>query len=183
MKSLVPGIAAFMLLNSPGSCAEATAPAEGRAADGPVAATPLKGTELLTMQGDIASNLVAGADRFLLRETEQSQARRERYWHRDYSSPDAYTASVATNRARLARLLGVREHRLGFSAPELVATVDQPALICRTKNYDVLAIRWPVLSGVHGEGLLLAPHSGKGVAQVIAVPDASQTPEQIAGLE
>jgi dienelactone hydrolase len=31
--------------------------------------------------------------------------------------------------------------------------------------------------------LLLQPHAGKGVAQVVAIPDPTQTPEQIAGLE
>lgn len=178
MKSLVPGIVALIVLSSLGRCAEPTAPG-GRQS----ASDHLEGTKLLTLQGDIASNLVAGVDRFLLRETEESQGRRERYWHRDYSSPEAYRACVATNRAQLAHIVGVRDPRVAFSAPELVATVDQPAVICRTEKYDVIAIRWPVFNGVHGEGLLLAPHQGKGIAQVIAIPDASQSPEQIAGLE
>jgi dienelactone hydrolase len=38
-----------------------------------------------------------------------------------------------------------------------------------------------VLDGVHGEGLLLEPKS-ESVAQVIALPDSAQTPEQLAGL-
>ena len=104
-------------------------------------------------------------------------------WHRDYSSPQAYTASVATNRARLAYILGVRDPRRPFRAPELVATLTEPALIYRAKEYDVLTIRWPTLDGVHGEGLLLEPHQGKGLAQIIAVPEATQDPEQLAGLE
>ncbi len=143
----------------------------------------LPGTSRLTEQGDIASNLVAGVDRFLLRELEQSQDGRSRYWHRDYSSPTAYSASVATHRARLAHILGVRDRRVQFEAPELVATLDQPALVCRAKTYDVLAVRWPALPGINGEGLLLEPRNGKGVAQVIAIPDATETPEQLAGLE
>ena len=140
-------------------------------------------TEPLALEGDIASNLVAGVDRFLLRELEISEARRERYWHRDYNSPEAYTVSVATNRTRLAHILGVRDPRPRFDAPELVSTLNQPALLLRCKEYDIIAIRWPALDGVHGEGLLLAPHVGKGVAQIIAIPDATQSPEQIAGLE
>ena len=152
------------------------------AAESSPAHDPLAGTELLTLQGDIASNLVAGVDRFLLRELEQSEARRERHWTRDYGSPAAYTASVATNRSRLAHILGVRDKRVGFTAPELLATTAQSGVVARGEAYEVLAIRWPVLDGVHGQGLLLAPHTGRGVAQVVAIPDATQTPEQLAGL-
>jgi len=143
----------------------------------------LIGTEPLTIQGDIASNLVAGVDRFLLRELDRSQAMRERHWARDYSSPEAYRASVATNRARLAHILGVRDPRVHFQSPELIATLSEPALLCRARGYDVFAIRWPTLDGIHGEGLLLAPHAGPGIAQVIVIPDATQTPEQLAGIE
>ncbi|MCX6927962.1 MAG: hypothetical protein NT154_32845 [Verrucomicrobia bacterium] len=153
-----------------------------RAADSPVTPEPLAGTQLLTLRGDIASNLVAGVDRFLLQQLEQSEAQRERHWKRDYTSPAAYTASVATNRARLAHILGVRDKRVRFTAPELLATTAQSAVVAKAQDYDVLAIRWPTLDGVHGEGLLLAPHTGRGLAQVVAIPDATQTPEQLAGL-
>jgi dienelactone hydrolase len=143
----------------------------------------LANTQLLTEQGDIASNLVAGVDRFLLRELEQSQERRARYWHRDFSSAQSYTASVETNRSRLAHIVGLRDSRSNFAAPQLLASLSQPSLICRAKDYDVLTIRWPALDGIHGEGLLLAPHTGQGLAQIIAIPDPTQTPEQLAGLE
>jgi dienelactone hydrolase len=140
-------------------------------------------TQPLLEPGDIASNLVAGVDRFLLHELDRAPVQRERYWHRDFSSPEAYRASVATNRARLAHIIGVRDRRVGFKSPDLVSSLDQPALVYRGDKYDVLTIRWPVLEGVQGEGLLLQPHQGKGAAQVIAVPDPTQTPEQLAGLQ
>src|SRR5262249_55597568 len=47
--------------------------------------------------------------------------------------------------------------------------------------FKVYAVRWPVLKGVYGEGLLLEPNEVIQ-ANVIAVPDADQTPEMIAGL-
>jgi len=143
----------------------------------------LANTQPLAESGDIASNLVAGVDRFLSRELELSQERRARHWHRDFSSPQSYTASVATNRARLAHMAGVRDRRIGFKAPDLVATLDEPALIYRADKYDVLSIRWPVFEGVQGEGLLLQPRNGKGSPQVIAIPDPTQTPEELAGLQ
>jgi dienelactone hydrolase len=142
----------------------------------------LPGTAPLTLTGDIASNLVSGVDRFLARELAQSLESRARYWQRDFSSPAAYRASVATNRAHLARILGVRDSRVRFDSPELMATLKESALVGRARDYDVLAIRWPALDGIHGEGLLLNPHAGRGVAQVVAIPDATQSPEDLAGL-
>ena len=38
------------------------------------------------------------------------------------------------------------------------------------------------LGDVHGEGLLLVPTGRAPVADVVAIPDVSQTPEQLAGL-
>lgn len=141
----------------------------------------LPGTHPLTESGDLASHLVEGADRFLLRELERSTARRAGYWERDFSSPAAYQASLEPNRKALAHILGVRDARVPFAAPELVATTAQPALIGHGKGYEVFAIRWPAFGDVHGEGLLLQP-TGKPRAQVVALPDADQTPEQLAGL-
>src|SRR3984893_7130349 len=82
-------------------------------APGPAAAEefgpPLPGTEPLTMTGDIASELVAGVDRFLLKQIDESTAKREKYWKRDLSSHAAYHASVEPNRKRLAHILGLRD--------------------------------------------------------------------------
>ena len=143
--------------------------------------SPLPGTQLLTTPGDIASQLVDGADRFLLAQTEKSLGERPKYWKRDLSSAQAYTASVETNRQRLAHILGVRDKRVEFEAPELLGTVSQLALVGRGENFEAFAVRWPAFGDVHGEGLLLVP-KGKQVADIVALPDAGQTPEQIAGL-
>ena len=69
----------------------------------------LAGTKPLTMTGDIASELVSGVDRFLLKQIDDSTANRLKHWKRDFSSPAAYTASVEPNRRRLAHILGVRD--------------------------------------------------------------------------
>ena len=76
------------------------------------AGPPLPGTKPLTMTGDITSELVAGVDRFLLKQIDESAAKREKYWKRDFSSPAAYQASVEPNRKRLAHILGVRDARV-----------------------------------------------------------------------
>ncbi|MEY4177228.1 MAG: hypothetical protein RLY70_802, partial [Planctomycetota bacterium] len=157
--------------------AQTPAAEKGKAAAGP----PLAGTKPLTLEGDIASQLVDGVDRFLLREIEQSTARRAAFWKRDLSSADAYTKSLAPNRERLAFIAGVREPRVAFDAPELVSTTAKPALVATAATYDIFAIRWPAFADVTGEGLLLVPRQA-AVANVVAIPDADQTPEQLCGL-
>ena len=169
---------AAVIFAAPSPLSAQTPTAEkAKAAAGP----PLAGTKPLTLEGDIASQLVDGVDRFLLREIEQSTARRAPFWKRDLSSADAYTKSLAPNRERLAFIAGVREPRVAFDAPELVSTTAKPALVATAATYDVFAIRWPAFADVTGEGLLLVPRQA-AVAHVIAIPDADQTPEQLCGL-
>jgi dienelactone hydrolase len=134
------------------------------------------------MPGDIASNLVAGADQFLLRKIEESAAGRAQFWHRDSSSWQAYEQSLATNRQRLAQILGVRDRRVGNVELELLATPSRQALHGRGQDYEVFAVRWPAFGNVTGEGLLLTPTHRAPVANIVAIPDAGQIPEQLAGL-
>src|SRR5436305_620265 len=68
-----------------------------------------------------------------------------------------------------------------FTDLELVGSLSSPALVSETETYQVFAVRWPVLPGVDGEGLLLEP-KGKPRAYAVAVPDADQTPEMLVGL-
>ena len=144
--------------------------------------SPLADTHPLTLRGDIASELVAGVDRFLLRETARSVERRAAFWKREFSSPEVYGRSIQTNRDRLAFILGTRDKRVSTPSMELLATVDQPALVGRGPGYEIHAVRWPAFGSVHGEGLLLTPIGRAPVADLVAIPDAGQTPEQICGL-
>src|SRR5687767_10814868 len=70
---------------------------------------PLQGTQPLAMEGDIASELVDGVNKFLLRQIEASVDSRGRHWKPDFSSAEAYNKSIAPNRQRLAHILGVRD--------------------------------------------------------------------------
>ena len=166
---VLPVIALFVMWLTVSECLAADPPAQ------------LPGTQPLTMEGDIAAQMVEGVDRFLLRELELSIGRREKFWKRDFSSPEAYNKSIEPNRQRLAKILGVVDQRVPFDAPELIATTKQSALVGKGENYEVFAVRWPVVRDVHGEGVLLVP-KGKPVADVIAIPDCEQTPEQLVGL-
>ncbi len=145
-------------------------------------AEPLAGTKPLTLQGDIASTLVEGVDRFLLDKLDQSVHRRATHWHRDTSSAAAYNTSIEPNRRRLAHILGVRDARVPFDGIELAGTTTRPAMVGRGNGYRVFAVRWPAFGDVYGEGLLLVPEGKPPVAEVVAIPDADQTPEMICGL-
>jgi dienelactone hydrolase len=143
---------------------------------------PLPGTQPLKLEGDIAAQLVDGVGKFLLAELEKSVGRRGAFWKPDFSSPAKYAASLAPNRRRLLHILGVRDPRVAFDAPELRATTKQPALVGRGDGFEGFAVRWPAFGDVHGEGLLLVPTGRQPAADIVAIPDADQTPEMLAGL-
>ena len=142
----------------------------------------LPGTELLQMEGDIASTMVDGVDRFLLRQIETSISARDKYWSRDTSSLDAYSESLRENRAVLMHRLGMRDERVSFSSPTVMATLKSDGVIAESPTFRVLAISWPTVGDMRARGLLLQPKS-KPRACVVALPDADQSPELIVGLE
>lgn len=145
----------------------------------------LPGTHLLEMEGDssqIASDMIAGIDRFLLQEIAAAPGTRKQYWNRDTSSPNAYTRSIEKNRERLAEILGVRDERLSEISFQRSTSVNEPQVLASSENIDVIAVDWPVFGVIQGEGLLLRP-KGKLRGSIVAIPDAVQTPEQLAGLE
>src|SRR5205823_383588 len=144
-----------------------------------VAAQELPGTKPLTVEGDIAAQMVAGIDKYLMRELDAAAKAGAERWKVDTSSPQAYLESVRPNRERLRRLLGVIDERVKPVTMEYLGT-DTPSalLVAETPAYKVYAVRWPVLPGVDGEGLLLEP-AGATKAAVVAIPDADQTPEML----
>ena len=145
----------------------------------------------LTIEGDLASQMVDGIDRFLLNEIAANAASRAARFTVDTSSAEAWEASLTPHREKLAKCLGIRDARLSFTSPEIIAKVGADSVIASSEKFTVQAIRWPVLSdpspqgqglpSIYGEGLLLTP-KGDVVANVIVLPDADQTPEQICGL-
>jgi dienelactone hydrolase len=130
---------------------------------------PLAGTKQLALDGDIASQMIDGVDRFLLRKLDESVEKRERHWKRDFSSPEAYAKSIEPNRKRLAHILGVRDNRVPFDAPEIVSTLDLPPVWAADDTYQIHSVRWPAFGDVHGQGLLLMPKDREPLADVVVV--------------
>ncbi len=78
------------------------------------------------------------------------------------------------------KIIGVVDSRLP-TRMERFGDDENPALVAETTHYRIFQVRWPVLDGVTGEGLLLEPKVGP-VAYIVALPDADQTPEQLPAL-
>ncbi|HYE19555.1 MAG TPA: hypothetical protein VEA69_13975 [Tepidisphaeraceae bacterium] len=128
---------------------------------------------LTTPAADIPAAMLAGIDRFLDKQTALAPAQAEKLFA---------GRTPEQRRERLAYLLGMREKRPGKVEMELVATTDRPALVAKTPQYDVFAVRWRAFADVYGEGLLIQPRHFARPISVIAIPDADHTPEMIAGL-
>jgi dienelactone hydrolase len=141
----------------------------------------LPGTKPLQESGDLSARMVAGIDKHLMRLTEQAIEGRQKLWKRDLSSPSAYEKSIQPNREHLRTIIGATDPRVTNSAFEYISTSARPAKLAETENYTVYAVRWPVFEDVHGEGLMLQPRKA-AVAKVVALPDADQTPEMLAGV-
>jgi hypothetical protein len=140
----------------------------------------LPDTAPLTWQGDLSQRMMDGLHGHIEKKIAQSVEKRDQYWKRDDTSFAAYEKSIQPNRERFRKAIGAVEPCVPMRM-ERFGDDDNPALVAETSRYRIYQVRWPVLDGVHGEGLLLEP-KGESVAQVIALPDADQTPEQLAGL-
>ena len=155
-------------------------------------AQPLAGTDALTTDADLAAEMVAGIDRYLMRRIETAAERRQRYWKPDYSSREAYVRSVEERRERFRTIVGAVDPRI--AAPQLLMNLshERSSLLTELGGGDqrkvaVHSVRWPVFSGdvpvaVYGEGLLLEP-GGEVRANVVVLPDADVSPEMMAGLQ
>ncbi len=137
-------------------------------------------TKPLTMTGNLSEQMHAAADREMDKEIAAALGKRGEHWQRDVSSTAAYHHSVRENRARLRKILGLVDE-IARPALEQFGDDDNPALVAETERYRVHQVRWRVLDGVTGEGLFLEPRDAPR-GYVIALPDADQTPEQLAGL-
>jgi len=154
----------------------------------------LPGTKSLTLEGDLSGKMLDDAHKFIEEKINGSADTRLRLWHRDFTSRDAYEKSVEPNRRRFMKCIGVENktdpfinYNVGIADKNPAAFMEKfsvnndPNLIGETAKYTVYQVRWPVLNRVYGEGLLLQPKT-KPKANIIAIPDADQEPEQLVGL-
>lgn len=157
-----------------------------------VRAQQLPGTALLAeTKSDRSQEMLDGMHRFIEKKIDASISGRAKYWKRDFTSRAAYERSVEPNRRRFMHYIGVVNDEVDsnvISIPEKpvielekIAINDADFIIAENALYTVYQVRWPLANGLHGEGLLLQPKQNIH-ANVIALPDADQTPEQLAGI-
>lgn len=135
----------------------------------------------LEYEKHMVQRMKSGINRFFDRYRQEVLGQRDRYWKRNLSSPHAYQASVADNRKQLQKIIGLIDQRRPVHMEQFVRNSGSPT-VAETNQYTITQIRWPVLSGVWGEGLLVTPKEDI-TARVVALPDADQLPEDIAGLQ
>lgn len=152
------------------------------------------GTKPLSAEQDRSIRILDGAHLYIEDKIKASESGRAARWKRDFSSKEAYERSVEPNRRRLMIAIGVEDKNIPLHTfklelkdrhPEVMMekyTINSdPLIVAETAKYRVYRVRWPVLNRVNGEGLLLEPKTSP-LANIVAVPDADQTPEQLAGL-
>ena len=118
-------------------------------------AAALPGTTPLTRPGDLALQMVEGIDQYLARRTNTAQP------------------TAPPDRFRFRHIIGLADKRL----PKIELT--RRAQLAQTAQYEIHHVRWEVFENVDADGLLIEPKS-KSTCHAIALPDADQTPEQIA---
>ena len=159
---------------------------------GPMNAKVLAGTALLESQGDIASELVDGIDRFLLQELEQSVPKRISQWPKPNESDSsfeldsAYATATKALREELRMRIGMIDDRIPCEALTIQSIAGSTGAdsnwVASTEDCKIYSIRWPVFEGVDGSGLLLVPAATIRFKAVV-VPDAGQSPEHLCGYD
>jgi dienelactone hydrolase len=156
-------------------------------------AAPLPQTFPLTATGDLAAQMVAGIDRWLLRETERVATNRMKLWAEGMAGP-SWEIFQGRRRQQLREMIGDVDRPPGGGLEfigDAARGTERGAEIYRssgTNAFVVWRVRWPVLEGVFGEGILLEPLDANGKPKLsappfaIAIPDADQPPELLAGL-
>src|SRR5688572_18369031 len=92
----------------------------------------LANTAPLESNPDFSATMVAGVDKFLLREIEAAKGKRGGYWKRDVSSPEAYAQSLATNREHLREIIGAIDPRLPVTQLEVVSNTERGPILAET---------------------------------------------------
>lgn len=141
----------------------------------------LPGTGVLKWSGDeLPDRLMDGAHKFVERHITNATKKRLKYWPDYEDGFDPEGDSVSINRQVLRTIIGAVDQRLPPRI-EYFGNTAERVTAYEGDGFRVTTVRWPVLDGVWGEGLLVSP-TEKAVAAAIVVPDADQTPEQLLGM-
>ena len=141
---------------------------------------PFPDTEPLLWTDDLSAKMHLAALHDVDKVIADSAKERAKRWHYDRSSAEAFEKSVEPNREHLKRIIGLEDQRVA-ARMERYGDDQNPAQVAECAAFTVYQVRWPVLEGITGEGLLLQPKT-ETKGHIVVIPDADQTPEQVAGL-
>ncbi len=151
----------------------------------------LPGTTRLTMEGDITSQLVDGVDRYLLNKLERARINRIESWPKPTAAATDYAKSTADFRRQLAKQIGLRDdeerttaglfYMPDVKAAQVTSQLGKSPYVAEGQDWKAAEVRWSVLPGVDGQGLLLEPNSSPKFFAIV-IPDAGQTPEDLCGI-
>lgn len=148
-------------------------------------------TQRLELQEPLDEAMVAGIDRFALKEIARAAQERSQRWKLDRSSPEAYQASLEPHRARFREIIGAVDPRVkGRGIEDLSSTalsgLPTPGTRIPEEEdelYAIIPARWQVLEGVTAEGLMLMPLAPEIIGAIVALPDAVWSPEEFCGAD
>ena len=118
---------------------------------------PLPGTKPLTESGDLASKMIDGIDRFLLRKIDEAAAKRDAFWDREAEDPEARISANEPNRGAWATSSACQAGGRARVSMEVLSTPRTGPAIAEDDTVRVVAVRWQVAHELYGEGLLLIP--------------------------
>lgn len=136
---------------------------------------------ILLDAGDLGAKMVSGIGTWLDIKTIEIQSLRNQNFLADANKIAVDAKSFEQKKQTLKKILGIVSYPKVKNDFELLETLTKPALIYENQQYKILKIRWQVVEGLHGEGLLIEP-KGKPLAQIVAIPTPDVTPEGFCGL-
>lgn len=135
----------------------------------------LKGTALLTapISDDIGEQQRQQIIRYFTSEIAATPAERDLAWQPDFSSPKAYQASVQSHRAHLGEMLGLIQLKTG---------TPQIRILCEDVNVQIEDVTIPMDSAWNARALIFLPRVKVIPDCVIAIPPATESREEFAGI-
>ncbi|MFO0014752.1 MAG: dienelactone hydrolase family protein [Planctomycetota bacterium] len=153
----------------------------------------LPGTISLDRQGDIASDLVDGVDRFLLTQLRRSVELRQTKWPKPAAagnSREDYLQALAPLRQRYREAIGLVDPRIENPRLNLDSSLRAETLrngaaahVASFEGGKIFPVRWQVHDGLDAQGLIVVPNDQPTTWNVVLIPDAGQMPEDLCGRE
>ncbi|MSR49154.1 MAG: hypothetical protein CK551_08480 [Planctomycetaceae bacterium] len=135
----------------------------------------------LLEKGDLGTKMVSDIGVWLDIKTKENHTLRNKQFLVNASKIAQDPKALEKKKQTLKSILGIIDSTNKTEDLELLETLIKPALIYENKQYKIFKIRWNVVEGLHGEGLLVEPKE-KATAQIISIPPPDISPESFCGL-